>query len=262
MSETTKRVPPAVINIRHLQTRFGDTIVHDNLNFRVQRGESVAIVGGSGAGKTTLLRAILRLHADASGSIKVLGHELINGDSTALHEVRKRWGVMFQQGALFSSLTVLENVTFPLFEYNHLKASTVKEIAMLKIAMANFPLESVHKYPAELSGGMVKRAALARAMVMDPEILFLDEPTAGLDPESASALDELIIKLQTALGLTIVMVTHDLDTLKRVVDRIAFLGEKRVIASGTMQELSQSRRVIVREYFDNVRAKAALQVEE
>ncbi|MBB72271.1 MAG: ABC transporter ATP-binding protein [Legionellales bacterium] len=248
---------PNVIEIEHLTTGFADTIVHEDCNLTVRKGEILAIVGGSGAGKTTLLRAILALHKQAQGSIKVLDQEVIGASPYTMSRLSHQWGVMFQQGALFTSLTVLENVCFPLREFTHLSKSLQEEIARVKIALARFPVESLQKFPAELSGGMLKRAALARAMVMDPQILFLDEPTAGLDPESASALDELILDLQSALGLTIVIVTHDLDTLWRVTDRVAFLGDRQVLAVEPMETLVKSEQPTIKAYFSNPRAHLA-----
>jgi phospholipid/cholesterol/gamma-HCH transport system ATP-binding protein len=247
-----------VIEISNLVTRFGNNVVHDKLSLTVDRGEIFAIVGGSGSGKTTLLRDILMLERPSEGSIKVFGQEIVTDETFDKNSIRRRWGVMFQFGALFSGLTILENVAFPLHEFTGLSASTIKDIAMLKMQLANFPTKSANLYPSELSGGMVKRAAIARAIAMDPELLFLDEPTSGLDPESAGDFDELVLQLQENLGLTIVMITHDMDTLCRVPDRIAFLGDKRVLAVGSVQELLHSQEPLVQQYFGSPRAHTAM----
>lgn len=244
------------IEIRDLKNQFGDHVIHQDLNLTIERGEILGIVGGSGCGKTTLLRAILLLLRPTAGSIKVFGQEILKGGAQA-DLIRKKWGVLFQEGALFSSLTVLENVCFPLREFTQLDKSLIEEIALLKISLSQFPLESVHKYPSELSGGMLKRAALARAIALDPELLFLDEPTAGLDPESAGALDKLIADLQLLLGLTIVVVTHDLDTLWQVTNRVAFLGNKKVIEVAPISELIHSSDPQIQAYFSGPRARTA-----
>lgn len=247
---------PAAIEIKQLVTAYGDDIIHDGLDMSIRQGEVVAIVGGSGCGKTTLLRAILRLLPIRSGSIRVLGEDITHASMESEVSVLKRWGVLFQTGALFSAYTVLQNVCFPLVELTKLPQHLIEEIAMVKISMAQFPLDAVHKFPSELSGGMLKRAALARAIVMDPDILFLDEPTAGLDPNSASRLDDLVKNLQESLNLTIVIVTHDLDTLWRVTDRVAFLGEKKALAVESMQALVNNTHPEIVNYFNNPRARA------
>ena len=200
-------------------------MVHKGINLSVKRGEVLGIVGGSGSGKTTLMREILSLTKPLSGSIRVFGHEIISATPRTLLEIQRRWGVLFQANALFSSLTLLENVIFPLKEHTNLSDANNQDLALLKILMAGLPIEAAAKYPAELSGGMQKRGGLARAIVLDPELVFLDEPTAGLDPNTAAGFDELILNLQSTMGLTIVMVTHDLDSLWKVTNRVAFLGE-------------------------------------
>ena len=249
--------PEAVVEVTNLCTRFGTTLVHDNVSLEVRRGEIFAIAGASGCGKSTLLREIILLERPASGSIRVFGREVLGlGDVEAL-PLRKRWGVMFERGALFSSLTVSENVGLPLREHTELGNALIDELAAIKIALAGLPPSAGAKYPNELSGGMRKRAALARAIVLDSELLFLDEPTAGLDPLSASGFDELVQHLKETLGLTIMMVTHDLDLLWRVADRVAVLGEGRVLGVGSMEELSQSDHPMVREYFYGPRGRAA-----
>lgn len=246
-----------IVEIENLTMKFGSTTVLKDLDLTIMRGEILGVVGGSGSGKTTLLRDILMLDTPSKGKIKIFGTDVVKADIRTLNKLRKRWGMMFQQGALFSSLTVLENVSFPLKEFTKLTQQMMEDIAMLKMSMARFPLDSVQKYPSELSGGMLKRAALARAIVMDPEILFLDEPTAGLDPISAGALDELVLDLQSSLGLTIVIVTHDMDTLWQVTDRVAFLGEKKVIQVDPLEKLSKSDHPLVKEYFSGPRARNA-----
>lgn len=246
-----------VIDIQGLDTRFGDDWVHRGLNLTIKKGEILGIVGGSGSGKTTLLREILALTQPAGGSIDVLGTNIITASTKALLAIQKRWGVLFQQNALFSSLTVLENVEFPLHEHTHLDKQTITQLAMLKILMAGLGIDAAEKYPSELSGGMQKRAGLARAIVMDPELIFLDEPTAGLDPTTAAGFDELILNLQKTMGLTIVMVTHDLDSLWRITNRVAFLGEKIVLAVEPMSQLVKNTHPLIQAFFSGPRGRAA-----
>ena len=246
-----------VIEIKGLQTAFGDQFVHKDLNLTINKHEIFAIVGGSGSGKTTLLREMLLLQKPTGGSIKILGEEILNCSEQTALKIQQNFGVMFQHSALFSSLTVLENVSFPLKEHSHLHPELIEEIAMLKILLAGLPEDAAAKYPVELSGGMQKRAALARSIAMDPQLLFLDEPTAGLDPEGANGLDELVLNLKKTLGLTVIMVTHDLDTLWRVTDRIAFLGEGKVIGIGTAAELAKSTHPMINDYFNGPRGRAA-----
>jgi phospholipid/cholesterol/gamma-HCH transport system ATP-binding protein len=246
-----------VIEIRNLHTRFGENVVHDNISLTVNKGEIFALVGGSGCGKSTLLRTILLLQQAESGSIKVFDEEVIGLNDEQVLPLRRRFGVMFERGALFSSLTVTENVGMVLREHTQLSSSLINEVARLKIALTGLPTDAADKYPSELSGGMRKRAALARAIALDPELLFLDEPTAGLDPLSASGLDELVRNLRDALGLTIMLVTHDLDLLWRVADRVAVLGEGHILGVGTMTELSKMDHPIIKEYFYGPRGRAA-----
>lgn len=246
-----------IIQIENLYTRFGEAVVHENLNMEVRRGEIFALVGGSGSGKSTLLREIIMLQRPVAGSIRVFGQEVVGLDDETALPLRRRWGVMFERGALFSSLTVTENVGLPLREHTSLSDELIDELAALKIALTGLPASARSKYPNELSGGMRKRAALARAIALDPELLFLDEPTAGLDPLSASGIDELVRHLKELLGLTIMMVTHDLDLLWRVADRVAVLADRRVLATGTMEELSASEHPAVREYFYGPRGRQA-----
>lgn len=246
-----------IVKVSNLCTRFGAAVVHDNVSLEVRRGEIFAIAGASGCGKSTLLREIILLQPPVSGSIRVFGQEVLGlADEQAL-PLRKRWGVMFERGALFSSLTVAENVGLPLREHTQLSSALIDELVAIKIALTGLPASAAAKYPNELSGGMRKRAALARAIALDPQLLFLDEPTAGLDPLSASGFDELVRHLKDSLGLTIMMVTHDLDLLWRVADRVAVLGEGRVLGVGSMEELSQLPHPVIREYFYGPRGRAA-----
>ena len=250
-------IPETIIEISNICTRFGSTVVHDNVSLEVRRGEIFALVGASGCGKSTLLREIILLHRPQSGSIRVFGQEVLGMDDEAALPLRKSWGVMFERGALFSSLTVAENVGLPLREHTRMSNALIDELAAVKISLAGLPASAGAKFPNELSGGMRKRAALARAIALDPELLLLDEPTAGLDPLSASGFDELVLHLQKSLGLTIMMVTHDLDLLWRVADRVVVLGEGKVLGVGTMEELSESPHPLVREYFYGPRGRAA-----
>jgi len=249
----------AVIDVRSVGTRFGSAVVHEDVSLAVHHGEIFALVGGSGSGKSTLLREIILLQQPASGSIRVFGQEVVGlSDEDAL-PLRRRWGVMFERGALFSALTVAENVSMVLHEHTDLPERLVREIAAVKVALTGLPPDAGPKYPSELSGGMRKRASLARALALDPELLFLDEPTAGLDPLSASGIDELVRSLRDGLGLTIMMVTHDLDLMWRAADRVAVLGKGRIVGVGSMTELSQSEHPLVRQYFHGPRGRAALE---
>lgn len=244
-----------IIDIKGLKTQFGQQIIHENLNFAVRSGEIVALVGGSGSGKTTLLRAIIMLHQPSAGSVKVFSQETVGISDKAAFQLRRRFGVLFQKGALFSSLTVKENVAVPLKEHTRLSKRRTEQIAAFKILLAGLPASAGDKYPGELSGGMLKRASLARALALDPDLLFLDEPTAGLDPVSAGALDELIVQLKESLGLTVIMVTHDLDSLWQATDRVAFLGERKVIGYAPMAELVNAQHPLIRKYFEGPRAR-------
>lgn len=244
-----------VIDIRDLSTRYGDQVVHAGLALEVRRKEIFALIGGSGSGKSTLLREMILLQRPDSGSIRVLGADLQTlGEEEAL-ALRQRWGVMFQHGGLFGSLTVKENVGLPLREHTGLEDLQIDEIAAWKLAMAGLEAEAGAKYPSELSGGMLKRASLARALALDPELLFLDEPTAGLDPESAGAVDQLVRRLRDLFGLTVVMITHDLDLLWQVADRVAVLADGKVQASGSMSELSRMEHPSIRKFFEGQRGR-------
>lgn len=254
---TASQPPEVVLELRGVCTRFGDVVIHDRLDLSVRRGEVLALVGGSGSGKTTLLHEMIMLRRPSAGSIRLLGEEIVDARPDVMERLQQRFGVLFQQGALFSALTVLQNVGVPLREHTRLDNALIDHLALVKIQQAGLPPDAALKYPSELSGGMIKRAALARAMALDPQLLFLDEPTAGLDPASASAFDELVLRLKQWLGLTVVMVTHDLDSLWRVADRVAVLGDRKVIAVAPMAELAQVDHPAVRVYFEGPRARAA-----
>lgn len=246
-----------VVEVRGLKTQFDDFVVHENLDLDLREGEILGIVGGSGTGKSVLLRAIIGLKRPAAGSIRVFGDDFYAASVADRRRIEQRWGVLFQGGALFSSLTVAQNVMAPINEHLKLPHALAVDIAALKISMAGLPVDAGLKYPSELSGGMAKRAGLARALALDPEILFLDEPTAGLDPIGAHRFDELIVNLKKSLGLTVFMVTHDLDTLYAACDRIAVIAEKRVIACGTIDEVLQTGHPWIEEYFGGPRGRAA-----
>ena len=247
----------AVIEVSKVSTRFGDHVVHSNLDLEVRRDEIFALIGGSGSGKSTLLREMILLHPPDSGSIRVLGADLRELGDDEVRALRQRWGVMFQHGGLFGSLTVNENIGLPLREHTGLEDVLIDEIAAWKLAMTGLKPEVGAQYPSELSGGMMKRASLARALALDPELLFLDEPTAGLDPDSAAGVDELVRRLRDLFGLTIVMITHDLDLLWQVADRVAVLAEGKVQGIGSMSELSHADNPAIRQFFDGPRGRAA-----
>ena len=251
-----------VIEIRGLRTQFGRNVVHDGLDLDVHRGEILGVVGGSGTGKSVLLRAIAGLMQPAAGSIRMLGTEMVGASEADREALSGRIGVMFQDGALFSSLTVRENVEVPIAKAAKLDAATRAGLARFKISLSGLPWSAGDKYPSELSGGMRKRAGLARAIARDPEIVFLDEPTAGLDPIGAAAFDELIRDLSRALGLTVFLVTHDLDTLYAACDRVAVLAEKRVLATGPLDAMQDIDHPWVKEYFCGPRARAAQRPDE
>lgn len=246
-----------VIQVTGLKTQFGQQVVHENLDIEVRRGEVLGVVGGSGTGKSVLLREIVGLQTVTAGRIDVLGTDVTHGGAEAQHALRRNWGVMFQEGALFSSLTVAQNIQVPIRELTDFPQWAQDEIARVKLAMVGLPPDAGAKFPSQISGGMKKRAGLARALALDPELLFLDEPTAGLDPISATAFDELIKNLKSSLNLTVFMVTHDLDSLVAICDRIAVLVDKRVIV-GTLEELMDVDNPWIQEYFRGPRGRAAL----
>jgi phospholipid/cholesterol/gamma-HCH transport system ATP-binding protein len=259
MTRATSGAAPRapIIEVRGLRTAFGTHVVHENLDLDIYPGEVLGVVGGSGTGKSVLLRNLIMLMRPAAGSIKVFGTEIVGIDRAGADALRRRFGVMFQQGALFSSLTVLENISVPLREHTDLSPERIRDVAMLKRALSGLQSHAANKYPGELSGGMLKRAAVARALALDPELLFLDEPSAGLDPVGAAALDDLILQLKESLGLAVVMVTHDLDSLWRTTDRVAFLGEKRILEAAPMEQLARSEHPLLTSYFTGPRARVA-----
>lgn len=256
MTDTQQTREP-VIQVRGVKNQFGRQVVHENLDLDVYRGEVLGVVGGSGTGKSVLLRTISGLQKPAAGSVNVLGVDVLSADEDTRQALESRWGVMFQDGALFSSLTVRENVEVPLRAVDGLDPGIRHDLADLKISMVGLQYLAGDKYPSELSGGMRKRAGLARALALDPDIVFLDEPTAGLDPIGATEFDRLIRGLSRSLGLTVFLVTHDLDTLHMCCDRIAVLAEKKVLVTGTMQEMLTVDHPWVHEYFHGPRARAA-----
>ena len=246
-----------VIEVKGLLSQFGDRVIHEDLDLVVEKGEVLGVVGGSGTGKTVLLNTIVGLKDPEGGTVKLFGVDRAEMNRDEKAEIEQRTGLLFQQGALFSSLTVLENVASPLVEHTDLSREVIRDLAEMKIAMVGLGPESHHLKPAELSGGMKKRAGLARALALDPELLFLDEPTAGLDPIGAAAFDELIRRLSDDLGLTVFMITHDLDSLYAVCDRIAVLADKHVVEKATVQELERSDHPWIKDYFLGPRGRAA-----
>lgn len=246
-----------IIKVQGLVNAFGTHVVHKGLDLDVKRGEILGVVGGSGSGKSVLLRTIIGLNRQVAGRIEINGIDQQQMSAEEAQFSRRHWGVLFQDGALFSALTVAQNVMAPMREHYQFSADLLEDLASSKIAMAGLPLDAACKYPADLSGGMRKRAALARSLALDPEILFLDEPTAGLDPIGAAAFDELVRELCKSLGLTVFLVTHDLDTLVRVCDRIAVLGDKKMLITAPLEEVQQFDHPWVKEYFGGPRARAA-----
>ena len=254
------RKPPfgkAVVSLCGVTNSFGPNVIHENLDLNIYKNEILGLIGGSGAGKSVLLRSILWLREPQAGEITVMDVNLKTATNEEWQRIRRQWGVLFQDGALFSSLTVRENIEAPLREFADLPKNFMREIAAMKIHMVGLPPKAATLYPSELSGGMRKRAGLARALALDPSLLFLDEPTAGLDPLGAAAFDELLLSLRDDLGLTVCMVTHDLDSLHAVCDRIAVLAEKKIYATGSIAELSKNPYPWIQEYFNGPRGRAA-----
>lgn len=251
---------PYVIEIDNLRSQFGRTVIHDNLHLQIKRGEIFSIVGGSGSGKTVLMRQMLGLEKPKRGTIKVFGDDIHAPREHHIAYLRQRSGMLFQHGALYSALNVIENVAQPLRELGHLPEHIILDIAYLKLHMAGIAFEHAKKMPSDLSGGMIKRIALARALALDPELLFLDEPTAGLDPDSSDSFVNLILSLHQNLSLTVVMVTHDLDTLFALSSRIGVIADKHVIALGTPEEVSQVQHPFIETYFRGGRGLRAMEV--
>jgi phospholipid/cholesterol/gamma-HCH transport system ATP-binding protein len=243
----------ALIEVRGLVNRFGAQVVHDHLDMTVERGEVFGIVGGSGSGKSVLLRSILGLQRPRAGEVRMLGRDLTQLSTSALKEIKATYGVTFQQGALFSSLTVLQNVQLPMLEHLQLSTRALDELALLKVRLVGLTDEAARKFPAQLSGGMVKRAALARALALDPQLLMLDEPTAGLDPISAAAFDELLMDLRQQLGLTVIMITHDLDTIFRTCNRVGVIIDRKM-TSDTLEAITRNPHPWIQAYFHGERA--------
>ncbi len=246
-----------VLEVIGLVNRFGEQVVHDGLNMEVREDEVFGIVGGSGTGKSVLLRSILGLQRPQAGIVRIDGHDITRMSTSQLYQVKARYGVTFQQGALYSALTVLQNVQLPMIEHVDFPPAALDELAMLKIRLAGLPAEAAEKYPAQLSGGMIKRAALARALALDPKLLFLDEPTSGLDPISASEFDELILYLQKQLRLTVVMITHDLDTIFRTCNRVGVIVNRRMEVD-TLEGIVNNPNPWIQSYFHGERARARL----
>jgi len=238
-----------VIRVSEVVTRFGDKVIHNGVNLHINRGEIYAILGGSGSGKSLLLKEMIMLEEPTSGDIEVLGYNLSKIGYNQAQLLRKKWGILFQFGALYSSLNVLDNIKLQLKEYSNITPKICEEIAKIKINMVGLPPHVAYLYPSELSGGMIKRVALARALSIDPEILFLDEPTSGLDPIGARAFDRLILELRDILGITIIIITHDLETIYSIVDRFCVLGDKRVIAEGDLKSVLKSKHPFVEKFF-------------
>jgi phospholipid/cholesterol/gamma-HCH transport system ATP-binding protein len=252
---TATQTRDAVVEVEGLTTRLGGRVVHDHIEFSVARGETFSIIGGSGSGKTTLLRTLIGLRSPSEGRVRILGHDLLTATRGTQQDIRRRWGVLFQGGALFSALSLFDNVAVPLRELHLLDEGVIRDLVMSKLDLVGLAADDAAKLPSELSGGMVKRAALARSLALDPELLFLDEPTSGLDPVAAAGFQALVRQLRRELSLTVVMVTHDLDTLAALSDRVAALAEGRLIAVGTLAEVRQSDHPFIHEYFASERGR-------
>ena len=264
LSAAVRHCPPPVIaehviEVRDLTKRYGRTIVHEHLNFDVRRGEIVSIVGGSGSGKTTLIRQILGLETPSSGTIELFGRDTSTIDEQTARLMRSRVGTLFQHGALFSSMSVFDNVAQPIRELGRVPAPLLRDIVMLKLDMVGLPCKHASSMPAALSGGMIKRVGIARALALEPELLFLDEPTAGLDPKASEDFVELIATLHRALGLTVVMVTHDLDTMASLSTRVAVIADRRVLVAAPIEDAAAVDHPFIREFFLGRRGRRALQ---
>ncbi len=257
MSEQTPELRTPVIEVRGLASRFGDHLVHEDLNLTIPPGKVVGVVGGSGSGKSVLMKTVIGLRTPDAGTVSVFGQDMKTASTQALLAIERRWGVLFQSGALWSNLTVRENVAAPMHEHTRMSKAEIGELADLKLAMAGLPPFAGALKPAELSGGMIKRAGLARALALDPELLFLDEPTSGLDPIAAAAFDQLILELSRALNLTVFMITHDLDSLYTITDLVAVIAEKKVVAVGPVGILQNSEHAWIKNYFQGPRGRAA-----
>ncbi|MCX7118203.1 MAG: ATP-binding cassette domain-containing protein [Legionellales bacterium] len=242
----------AVIEIKGLKNYLGGQWVHSDINMSVEKGEILAIIGGSGSGKTTILRSIVMLQKPTSGTIRVFGQDINTLSEQAADALRKRWGMLFQHSALFSAMTVLENIIFPMRELTTLDKPFMQKLALLKLNLVGLPKDAANKYPSQLSGGMQRRAAAARAIAMDPELLFLDEPTSGLDPLSARQFDELIVFLRDTLNLTVVIVSHDIESLKRCTDRVAFIGAGKIVSQQPIEELMKNKDPLIADYFSHM----------
>jgi len=251
--------PVPVIQVEGLWSRFGPTTVHRNISFDIYRGEVLGIVGGSGSGKTTMLRQLLGLETPAKGRVRVFGRCFTEISAEERHSLRRRSGVLFQEGALFSALTVFDNVALPLRELHVLPEEVIRELVLLKLALVGIEAKHVHKLPAELSGGMIKRVGLARALALEPELLFLDEPTAGLDPDRSEAIMKLISALRMELSLTVIMVTHDLDSLLEISDRIAVLADQHLVAIGPVREVIENKHPFIHNLFHGERGQRVVQ---
>lgn len=243
-----------VIEIKGMKNYLGKQWVHTDINLTVEKGEILAIIGGSGSGKTTIVRSILMLLKPTAGSVKVFGEDIYSLNAQQALKIRRRWGMLFQHSALFSAMTVLENVMFPMHEFTQIDDELMRELALLKIVQVGLPVEAAGKYPAELSGGMQRRAAAARAIAMDPELLFLDEPTTGLDPRGARLFDKLIIFLRDTLKLTVVMISHDIESLKNTTDRVAFVGDGKILSVEPIEQLMHNKHPLIVDYFSKISA--------
>jgi phospholipid/cholesterol/gamma-HCH transport system ATP-binding protein len=242
----------SIIEITGMKNRLGGKWVHTDVNLEVKKGEILAIIGGSGSGKTTILRSILMLLKPTAGHIKVFGEDIYQLNAQQAMNVRRRWGMLFQHSALFSAMSVIENILFPMREFTHLDEELMNELALLKIALVGLPSDAAGKLPSELSGGMQRRAAAARAIAMDPELLFLDEPTTGLDPRGARLFDQLVVFLRDTLNLTVVMISHDLESLRTTTDRVAFIGEGQVLSVEPIDQLMKNKHPLIVDYFSTM----------